>query len=266
MGGPFFRSVENTFSDLNRTAIMTFGNLAAFRANVETSQTEGALRQSAGWTHPSLAFSHPDYPKLIPAIAAQLAYLKGYWNEFLPKGSLLVMLVPLSLWVFSFRQKSLTFILLVLMFFFSLGAWLTNGYMDGYLAGYCGVALLSFGRYLSERTETDLVRGDVRVGHRGQYQERGTALRRVSRRRAAVVSVRPISRWNLSRVVEAHPDGRGACAIVLILSIAPTLMWTVYKNAWGLHNDLAGDPSAAWSRLSTRFFDGFSAAVCSSTS
>ena len=122
--------------------------------------TEGALRQHAGWNHPSLAFSHPDYPKLIPVIAAQLAYLKGYWNEFLPKGSLFVMLVPLCFWVFSFRQKSATFILLVLMFFFGLGAaWLTNGYMDGYLAGYCGVALLSFGRYLSERRDTDLYSG-----------------------------------------------------------------------------------------------------------
>ena len=38
---------------------------------------EGALRQSAGWNHPSIAFSHPDYPKLVPTIAAQLAYVKG---------------------------------------------------------------------------------------------------------------------------------------------------------------------------------------------
>ena len=93
--------------------------------------TEGALRRSTGWNHSSLAFSNPDYPKLVPTIAAQLAYVKGYWNEFFPKGSLLVMLVPLALWVFSFCQKSLSFILLVLIFFFSLDAWLWNGYMDG---------------------------------------------------------------------------------------------------------------------------------------
>src|SRR6266436_7599569 len=42
---------------------------------------EGALSRSGGWNHPSLAFSNPDYPELVPAIAAQLAYLKGYWNE-----------------------------------------------------------------------------------------------------------------------------------------------------------------------------------------
>ena len=48
-------------------------------------------------------------------------------------------------------------------------------------------------------------------------------------------------------------------AIVLILSIVPTLMWTIYKRAWGLQNDLAGDPAAAFSRLSTRLSDGISA-------
>ena len=35
-------------------------------------------------------------------------------------------------------------------------------------------------------------------------------------------------------------------------------MWTISTKAWGLQNDIAGDPSAAWSRLSNRLVDGFS--------
>ena len=162
---------------------------------------------NTGWTHPSLQFSHPDYPKLIPAIAAQLAYLKGYWNEFLPKGSLLVMLVPLSLWVFSFRQKSATFILLVLMFFFSLGAaWLTNGYMDGYLAGYCGVALLSFGRYLSERRDTDLYSGVCALGIAASIKNEGL-LFGLCLVAALLVIGATHSRMDPQPVGEAHPNG-----------------------------------------------------------
>ena len=42
-------------------------------------------------------------------------------------------------------------------------------------------------------------------------------------------------------------------APVAILSIAPTLMWTVYKKSWGLQNDLTAAPSGA---LSRRLFDG----------
>src|SRR4051812_38442554 len=118
--------------------------------------TAGALRASAGWAHPSVAFSNPDYPKLVPALAAQLAYSKGYWNDFFPKGSLLIMLIPVTLWVFSFWRARLSFVVLVLVFFFSLDAWLWNGYMDGFLVLYAGAALLLIGRYLTERRHLDL--------------------------------------------------------------------------------------------------------------
>src|SRR5205807_1272968 len=62
--------------------------------------TEGALSKASGWNHSSTRWSHPDYPKLVPSIAAQLAYIKGFWNEFLPKGSLLIMLIPTIFWIF----------------------------------------------------------------------------------------------------------------------------------------------------------------------
>src|SRR5262245_48515143 len=83
----------------------------------------GGLSQHGGWNHASLAFSHPDYPKLVPALAAELAWLQGHWNEFGPKASLLVMLVPLLFWIFSFQAARASFVLLVLLFFFSLNAW-----------------------------------------------------------------------------------------------------------------------------------------------
>ena len=134
---------------------------------------EGALREAAGWSHPSIVFSHPDYPLLVPAIAAQLAYLKGYWNEFLPKGSLVLMLVPMALWVFSFRKMTLSFVLLVLTIFAGLGAWQWNGSMDGYLAIYSAVALLMFGRYLSQGNTVDLCSSMVAVGIAASLKNEG---------------------------------------------------------------------------------------------
>ena len=219
--------------------------------------TEGALRQQTGWNHPSLVFSHPDYPKLVPAIAAQLAHVKGYWNEFLPKGSLLVLLVPLLLWVFSFRQKRLSFILLVLMFFFSLDAWLSNGYMDGYLAVYCGVALLLFGRYLYERRDTDLYSGMCTLGIGASIKNEGLlfGLCLIT----ALLLISPAYPEFSFRQCTKRIRTDSLFAKVLILSLAPTLMWTICKKAWGLQNDLTGDPSAGLSRLSNRLFDGFSA-------
>lgn len=217
---------------------------------------EGALRQSTGWNHPSLAFSNPDYPKLVPAIAAQLAYVKGYWNEFFPKGSLFVMLVPLPLWVFSFRRKSVSFVLLVLMFFFSLDAWLWNGYMDGYLILYSGVALLLFGRYLSERRDVDLYSGMCALGIGANLKNEGL-LFGLCLIGAILIIGQGSPAFSLRQCTKRIRTD-SVFARVLLLSIAPAVMWTICKNAWGLQNDLTANPSGGVLRLADRLFDGSS--------
>jgi hypothetical protein len=215
---------------------------------------EGALRQSAGWNHPSIGFSNPDYPKLVPAIAAQLAYAKGYWNEFLPKGSLFVMLVPLTLWVFSFYQKRLSFVLLVVTFFFSLGGLLWIGYMDGYLAMYSAVALLLFGRYLSERRDTDLYSGMCALGISASLKYEGLLFGVCAITALLFIGPEHLE-FRLSNFAKRIRND-SLFAKVLLVSIAPPLMWTIYKKAWGLQSDLARDPLDGFSRLWGRLFDG----------
>ena len=215
---------------------------------------EGALRQSAGWDHPSIGFSNPDYPKLVAAMAAQLAYLKGYWNEFLPKGSLVVMLVPLTFWVFSFYQKSLSFILLVLTFFFSLGILLWVGYMDGYLALYSGVALLLFGRHLSERRDMDLYSGICALGIGASLKYEGLLFGLCAITALLLIGPEHLE-FRLSHFAKRLRKD-SLFAKVLLLSIAPPLMWTISKRVWGLQSDLAHDPLDGFSRLWGRLTDG----------
>ncbi|MEM9257747.1 MAG: hypothetical protein AAGA91_20090, partial [Pseudomonadota bacterium] len=38
----------------------------------------GTMSETAGWLHPSVDWSHPDYPKLVPVIAAQTAHIAGF--------------------------------------------------------------------------------------------------------------------------------------------------------------------------------------------
>jgi hypothetical protein len=213
----------------------------------------GALGERAGWTHSSIAFSHPDDPMLVPAIAAQLASLMGYWNEFVPKGSLIVMLTPLVLWVFSFHKWTLSFVLLVLTFFFSLGGWLWNGYMDGYLAMYGGVALLSFGRYLSGTREVDLCSAIVAAGIAASLKNEGVLFAVCFATAVLVLGVK-YSECSLMRLAPRLRSGHMAATV--LLSISPTIIWAICKRAWGLQNDLTGDPVQGWARLSTRLFDG----------
>ncbi len=81
----------------------------------------GSFSQATGWTHPSAAWSHVHYPNLVPVLAAQVAYLKGFWNEYLPKAALIFVLVPAVLWLFTFARRSMSFALLLMLLPFSLG-------------------------------------------------------------------------------------------------------------------------------------------------
>jgi hypothetical protein len=215
--------------------------------------SEGALRLSGGWNHPSLTFSNPDYPKLVPAIAAQLAYMKGFWNEFLPKGSLLVMLIPLIFWIASFCQRRATFLLLLLIYFFSLDAWLSNGYMDGYLALYSGIALLTLGRYLSERRDTDLYSGMCALGICANLKNEGLVF--VLCALASLLFVFAGGPASALRGLSNRIRTDSVFVRILLLSIAPTIMWSMWKLDWGLTNNFTADPAAGWSRLSDRVPD-----------
>ncbi|HEY3384716.1 MAG TPA: hypothetical protein VGK32_23385 [Vicinamibacterales bacterium] len=217
---------------------------------------EGALRQHTGLAHPSLAFSHPDYPELVPALAAQLAHVRGFWNEFFPKSSLVVMLVPLVFWVFSFHKNSVSFLLLVLVCFFSLDAWLWNGYMDGYLAMYCGIGLLLFGRYLSEGRDTDLYSAMCALGIAACLKNEGLLF--VSCFGLALLWMNVGRPRLFVRQVARRLRRDSHLVTVLLLAMAPTVMWTIWRHAWTLQNDLTADvPGSLW-RLSSRVADGVS--------
>ena len=207
----------------------------------------------AGWDHPSLLFSNPDYPKLVPAMAAQLGYLRGYWNEFFPKASLLVLLVPPVLWVFSFRRRAPSFALLVLLFFFSYHEWLSNGYMDGYLAIYSGVALLFAGRYLSSGRDFDLQSACCALGIACSLKNEGLFLTLCLVIGASLAVV-------VARLGVADTAGRfirdPARLVVVVVAAAPVVAWSVLRTAWALKNSLTGEPAAAMARVLDRLSDG----------
>lgn len=105
---------------------------------IYVSQT---ISLEAGWQHPSIQFSHVDYPKLIPLMAAQVASVFGYWNEYLPKAPLIFLFIPIILSIISLTYQNKIYLLTIIPIIL-IGDWLWNGYMDGYLALYFGIAIL----------------------------------------------------------------------------------------------------------------------------
>jgi len=215
-----------------------------------------AVRAATGWTHPSAAFSHPDYPKLVPTLAAELATLAGYWNEYLPKGSLVVMLVPVTLWLFSLRRSGPRFVLLVAALLFSLDGWLSNGLMDAYVVIYCALGVIFAARYCAGRRAIDLCSALCALGIAMCLKNEALVFAAALVGTVSLMLPRQM-RVDIRDVAAAIADDArvAACAVV---AAVPTVLWTVDKSLWGLRTEyLAG---GALTRLHDRATDGSSIA------
>lgn len=88
------------------------------------------------------AFSHNDYPALVPAMSATLAKIVGHWNEVFPKvTNVLFILPPLVVIGVTFTPLRYT-VFFIIALFFIVGTLLTNGFMDGILSLYIVASLL----------------------------------------------------------------------------------------------------------------------------
>ena len=88
------------------------------------------------------AYSHNDYPVLLPALSATLAKIIGHWNEVFPKATNILFMAP-PLLVIGLIFKPLRYSFLFITGLFSItGSYLINGYMDGILALYVVATLI----------------------------------------------------------------------------------------------------------------------------
>jgi hypothetical protein len=213
--------------------------------------TAGTTGQAAGWQDPSIIFSHPDYPLLIPVLASQIATVTGFWNEFIPKVSLFFLLIPPILWLFTFARKSIGFIILLLLIPFTFYRWMWNGYMDAYLAMYFAIALLLLGRYAQSSQKIDLISGLCCLVILLYLKNEG-ALALL----AGAVSLfwilllkRGTSSWSLRRIDRRY-------YLAGLLAILPFLLWTINKWQWNVSNDLQIGTAQSISRIVSRMEDG----------
>lgn len=227
----------------------------------------GGLTAATGLDTAPVLFSHVDYPKLVGVLAAQTAMLAGFWNEFLPKGSLAVLLLPPLLGVASFfRGIRISAIFLVALLFFGAGWHLWNGYMDGYLALYAAVALLFLGRWLDAGSRIDLAAGILFLGVAMNLKNEGLL---VALSVAAAMAVRysglvirkqsggnrglsggdqgqgigdrdsaTVALTARDSLVSRVPNHESRITSLLLLPLLCIAAWSVRKSAWGLENDL----------------------------
>lgn len=202
------------------------------------------------WTHPAYGFSHPDYPMLLPLLGAQFAHAFGLWNEYIPKGSLLVLLAPVVVGLLGLaRGFLLSFVLVAGALLLGTENWVWNGYADSYLALYGVVAMLYLARWLSSSAPLDLATGGAFVGVALNLKNEGSLL-------AVCVVATLLAFFLFSRQSRAALNWRRYPAGVWLALALPWIgfvAWALTKRSWRLTNDLqlgSGSVQRAWQRIS----------------
>ena len=113
----------------------------------------GDIWAHSQWNKQASIYSHLDYPKLFPLLAALTSIIFQLWNEFIPKLAITILLIPVLSFILEFRIRELsnarakvifiTTLIILLLGFEGSGFFLTSGYMDGWLAIYAVCTTLS---------------------------------------------------------------------------------------------------------------------------
>jgi len=103
-------------------------------------------------------FSQNDLPNLIPAFAASIAFLIGYWNEVFPKISFSLAFLPPLIFIYPFL-KNTKYLIFLSIILFTIGKYLFNGWADGLLAVYFGAS--AFLMYILFINEFDFYRKKI---------------------------------------------------------------------------------------------------------
>lgn len=185
------------------------------------------------WSLPSIGFSHPDYPELIPILAAQIAFVAGYWNEYLPKLSLVALLLPAVLSLMSILRGKWWHIIFIAVPLLFTHQWLKNGYMDGYLALYAGLATFFWGRWLDNKSQLDLISGILFLGVVLDLKNEGMLIGLIIGSLVFSFICIRISEFKTGNYVK-YFEG---IAFVLI-SMSGLFLWGRKKQILGLQNDL----------------------------
>lgn len=207
------------------------------------------LGHASDWSLPAYGFSHADYPKLLPLLAAQFAQAWGTWNEYIPKASLLLLLAPVLLGLLGLAQSfrtSVVFLAAGLLLSTRDALW--NGYADTYMSLYGVMGLLYLARWMATSQPLPLAVGGAFLGVALNLKNEGTLV--------LVCTVTAVVFWQLLARRQAPwlqwrrwPIG---VWLVLALPWIGFVGWALTRHQWQLANDLqlgAGSLQRIWQRL-----------------
>ncbi len=208
-------------------------------------------KMGASWDTQNFLFGNLDYPKLHALLAAQSGQLIGFWNEYLPKFSLFLLLLPLLCFVFEYARKNGFFIAFFLLMLFVPGSLLWEGYMDGYFSLYALVALFFFAQFTQTMAKIDLLEGILAAGVALSLKNEGALFLL-----AAGLALLPFFLTRSNDFLRKHWRDKHlltVCAIVL----SPFLLWWGHKIYFSIPSQMFLHPvsqAEIWQRVTFESF------------
>ncbi len=192
----------------------------------------GQFSRDSGLTEAAVAFSHLDYPKLVPCLGAVSLSLAGFWNEYVPKACLLVLLVGFVLGVArlrSFNPILRAFLILAIgpLNLFQLSLW--NAMMDGWIALFALLGQAFLIDYLYGKDVESLKAGLMTILLPALIKNEGMVIAFLSLFVFALLYLTALKKsWHI------EVSFRRCFSLGTLLVIVDFLVWTVHKSSWGL--------------------------------
>ena len=185
---------------------------------------DGGLVKHSIWTNEAYEFSHLDYPKLLPVLAASVANSFGYWNEYLPKLSLFILIIfPVAI-CFSCSRKWWVGLGLFVGIILVSRSYLWNGYMDSHLAFYSAISLLLIYRFKESQSTAFLLLVILSIGVLINLKNEGL----------------PLAMFMFFTIIYKMPriTNYWKVTLVSLISFSGYFYWFYIKKSWGIENDL----------------------------
>lgn len=220
--------------------------------NAKMIYTAGTIGLQAGWQNPAVSWANLDYPKLIPVMAAQVAYISGFWNEYLPKLAIFFVFIPGVSLLVSKIKKPVSSILVLLLIPFSFYPFIWNGYMDGLLGLLFATSLLLLVRYFQSNNSTELISSLICAAFLINLKNEGI-LAFISILCSVLLGWLVYKKDVKARVLLKSEWKR---LTGLLIMFVPFLIWSFLKKSWHLTNWLDVSTAETFAKLSARLQDG----------
>jgi hypothetical protein len=204
----------------------------------------GGLIDFPQWHEKLMLRHHFSYPKFVPSLIAQIMSTFTYWNEYIPKIAMALLLLPAFLWLSALFMPTMSFLYLLIMALLP-SEMLWSGILDGSSAIFLMLGLIFLVVWLRSGHKTDLVRALVALLLSANQKEEGKLALMALLAAMSIFTIVNRSKI-LSKVRDLRRSGAIQVSSLFLILLLPRLIWASLCHRWHLPAvfDLGANPVA----------------------